>query len=74
LIYAEERSYYDLPTELANHPANIFELKLGELTPFTAYSHGRLDFKPFNKDIGRYYVQARLVEKRTQKVLAVSAF
>ena len=53
---------------------SILELKLGELTPFSAYSHGRLDFKPLNKDIGRYYVQARLVEKRTQKVLAVSAF
>jgi hypothetical protein len=74
LIYAEERSFYDFPAELANHPANILELKLGELHYFTTYSHGRLDFNPSNKNLGRYQVQARLIDKRTLKVVSASAF
>jgi hypothetical protein len=74
LIYAEERSYYDFPEELSNNPANILELKLGEMTPFTMYSHGRLDLNPFDKNIGKYQVQARLIDKRTQKVVSASGF
>jgi hypothetical protein len=74
LIYALERSYYDFPAELANHPANILEVKLGELNSFTSYSHGRLDFNPLNKNIGRYQVQARLIDKRTLIVVSASAF